>query len=109
MAKGIDTYAHLGCLDNKRETIAVLGSGINVIYPKENKEIYKRIIDNNGAIISEYCLDMEPRKENFPMRNRIVSGMSDGVIVIEAKKKSGSLITANLGLEQGKEIYSVPR
>ena len=86
-----------------------MGSGINVIYPKENKEIYKRIIDNNGAIISEYCLDMEPRKENFPMRNRIVSGMSDGVIVIEAKKKSGSLITANLGLEQGKEIYSVPR
>lgn len=109
MAKGIDTYAHLGCLDNKKETIAVLGSGINVIYPKENRDIYKKIIDNNGAIISEYYLDMEPKKENFPKRNRIVSGMSDGVIVIEAKKKSGSLITANLGLEQGKEVYAIPR
>lgn len=109
MARGIDSYAHLGCIDNGKETIAVLGSGINVIYPKENKNIYEEIIKNNGAIISEYYLDMEPKKENFPMRNRIVSGMSEGVIVIEAKKKSGSLITANLALEQGKEVYSLPR
>lgn len=109
LARGIDSYAHLGCIDNGKETIAVLGSGINVIYPKENKHIYEKIIESNGAIISEYYLDMEPRKENFPMRNRIVSGMSEGVIVIEAKKKSGSLITANLALEQGKEVYSVPR
>lgn len=109
MARGIDSYAHLGCLDNKKETIAVLGSGVNIIYPKENKNIYEEIIKNNGAIISEYYLDMEPKKENFPMRNRIVSGMSEGVIVIEAKKKSGSLITANLALEQGKEVYSIPR
>ena len=69
----------------------------------------EEIIKNNGAVISEYYLDMEPKKENFPMRNRIVSGMSEGVIVIEAKKKSGSLITANLALEQGKEVYSIPR
>lgn len=108
MAKGIDSYAHLGCVKQNKSTIAVLGSGVNVIYPKENEKLYKEILETNGAIISEYFIDVSPSKENFPMRNRIVSGMSKGVIVVEAKKRSGSLITANLGLEQGKEIFAIP-
>lgn len=108
MAKGIDSYAHIGCIKQNRATIAVLGSGINVIYPKENEKLYKKILETNGTIISEYFIDVSPSKEKFPMRNRIVSGMSSGIVVVEAKKRSGSLITAHLGLEQGKEIFAIP-
>ncbi|EOC99315.1 DNA-processing protein DprA [Caldisalinibacter kiritimatiensis] len=107
MARGIDTISHKGALKENGRTIAVLGSGINVIYPKSNKELYNQII-NNGAIISEFPIDMQPVAHNFPMRNRIISGLCLGVIVIEAKKKSGSLITAQHALEQGRDVFALP-
>lgn len=106
LALGIDTYAHIGALQGG--TIAVLGSGINNIYPKENIELARRIIKNNGCIISEYPLSSKPERLHFPQRNRIISGLSEGVIVVEASKKSGALITAEFALEQGKEVFAVP-
>ena len=109
LARGIDAYSHIGCILNKKPTIGVLGCGIDIVYPKENEKIYDEILKNNGAIISEYYLGTSPRKENFPMRNRIVSGISIGTLVVEAKLRSGSLITAHLALEQGKEVYAIPR
>ena len=111
LAIGIDKYAHLGGLDSKNgRTIAVLGTGISdtEIYPLENKKIFERIIENNGTIISEFKLGTKPEKYNFPLRNRIISGLSEKIIVVEAKEKSGSLITVDYALEQGKEIYAVP-
>lgn len=110
LAIGIDTYAHLGAISiqNQAGTIAVLGSGIDVIYPKENTELARKIIQTGGCIVSEYPLGTKPNKINFPQRNRIISGLSDGVVVVEASEKSGSLITAEFGIEQGKEIFAVP-
>lgn len=110
LAIGIDTYAHLGAISiqNQASTIAVLGSGIDVIYPKENIELARKIIQTGGCIVSEYPLGTKPNKINFPQRNRIISGLSDGVVVVEASEKSGSLITAEFGIEQGKEIFAVP-
>ena len=108
LAKGIDAYAHLGAVRAKGKTIAVLGSGLDVIYPPENAELYKEIIMNNGAIITEYPLGSKPEKYHFPERNRIISGLSDGVLVIEAKKKSGTMITVDFALEQGREVYAIP-
>ena len=108
LAKGIDTYSHIGCLNAKGKTIAVLGSGLYNIYPKENIKIAKQIVENGGAIISEYDPNEKPRKENFPSRNRIISGISNGVVVVEAKEKSGTFITVDLALEQGKNIFAVP-
>ena len=108
LAKGIDAYAHLGAVRAKGKTIAVLGSGLDVIYPPENAELYKEIIMNNGAIITEYPLGCKPEKYHFPERNRIISGLSDGVLVIEAKKKSGTMITVDFALEQGREVYAIP-
>lgn len=108
LARGIDSIAHKGCLDVKGYTIGVLGSGIDVIYPAENKELFEKILDNNGAIISEFPFSTKPRRENFPIRNRIISGLSQGIIVIEAGKKSGTLITAKWALDQGKEVFAVP-
>ena len=108
LAKGIDTYSHIGCLNAKGKTIAVLGSGLYNIYPKENIKIAKQIVENGGAIISEYEPNEKPRKENFPSRNRIISGISNGVVVVEAKEKSGTFITVDLALEQGKNIFAVP-
>lgn len=107
MARGIDSYAHKGCLEGEGKTIAVLGSGVDVIYPAENNLLYKEI-SNNGAIISEYPVGTQPVKLNFPRRNRIVAALSQSVIVVEAREKSGSLITADLALDQGKDIYIVP-
>lgn len=109
LAKGIDSFAHFGTIQAKGKTIAVIGTGIDLIYPKENKELMEEIIKNGGAVISEYPLGTLPNKENFPRRNRIISGLSDGILVVEASKKSGSLITVDYGLEYGKNIYSVPR
>lgn len=109
MARGIDTFAHISCLSAGGKTIAVLGSGFNYIYPKENSELFKEIIKNGGTVITEYPLDVKPLGSNFPERNRIISGLSDGVIVVEARKKSGTLITVDYALEQGKEIFAVPR
>ena len=108
LAKGIDAYAHLGAIRAKGKTIAVLGSGLDVIYPPENAELYKEIIMNNGTIITEYPLGSKPEKYHFPERNRIISGLSDGVLVIEAKKKSGTMITVDFALEQGREVYAIP-
>lgn len=107
LARGIDSAAHKGAIDGGGKTVAVLGCGINVTYPRENAELYARI-EKNGAILSEYGFDVEPLPGQFPMRNRIISGISDGVLVVEARKKSGSLITADYALEQGKQIYALP-
>lgn len=110
LAIGIDSYAHLGCLQVKDagKTIAVLGSGLDVIYPKENRKLAEQIINSGGCIISEYPIGSKIEKNNFPQRNRIISGLSEGILVVEASKKSGALITAEFGIEQGKEVFAVP-
>lgn len=108
LAKGIDSMAHKGTILAKGKTIAVLGNGLDTIYPAENAELAKEIIKNGGAIISEYPLGEKPQKQNFPERNRIVSGMSKGIIVVEAKEKSGTLITVDFALEQGRDVFVVP-
>lgn len=107
MAYGIDTFAHYYSIDSKGRTIAVLGSGINVIYPEENTKLYHSIIEN-GAVISEFPLNTPPIPQNFPIRNRIVAGMSLGTLVIEANKKSGTMITARLAGEYGRNVYAIP-
>lgn len=108
LARGIDSYAHIGALKAEGKTVAVLGCGLDIVYPPENFELYKAIIKNNGAIITEYPLGTKPEKMNFPIRNRIISGMSDGVLVVEAKKRSGTMITVGYALEQGKDVYAIP-
>ncbi|MBQ1689280.1 MAG: DNA-processing protein DprA [Lachnospiraceae bacterium] len=107
MAYGIDGYAHRGALQGKTATYAVLGSGIDVCYPQEHFELYMELMQQ-GGVLSEYGLGVLGKAYQFPMRNRIISGMCDGVLVVEARQKSGSLITADLALEQGKEIFAVP-
>lgn len=108
MARGIDSYAHKGALkQGKNTTVAVLGTGVDQVYPKENSQLYMRLV-RYGAVVSEYLLGTPPRKYNFPRRNRIISGLSDFIIVMEASKKSGSLITVNFALEQGKDVLAVP-
>lgn len=107
LAKGIDSYAHLGSL-NTGNTIAVLGNGLDMIYPKENLELANEIVKRGGTIISEYPCGTKPDKMKFPARNRIISGISSGIIVIEAKEKSGTLITVDFALEQGREVFVVP-
>ncbi len=138
LAKGVDSYAHWGSIginielekvkncgekqtdcgkqnmecgqfkQNCGKTIAVLGNGLDMIYPKENIELANEIIKSGGAIISEYPCGTKPDKMNFPARNRIISGMSKGIIVIEAKDKSGTLITVDFALEQGRDVFVVP-
>lgn len=108
LAKGIDSFSHIGTIEANGKTIAVVGNGLDIVYPKENYYLEKRIIQKEGAIISEYPLGVEPEKMNFPARNRIISGISNGLIVIEAKRKSGTLITVDFALEQGRDVYVVP-
>lgn len=135
LAKGVDSYAHLGCLStykknqncgkiysncgennyncgkqnsNCGKTIAVVGNGLDMVYPKENIEIANEIMKSGGAIISEYPCGTKPDKMNFPARNRIISGISSGIIVVEAKEKSGTLITVDFALEQGRDVFVVP-
>jgi len=107
MARGIDSSSHWGCLEGKGFTIAVLGTGIDIIYPPSNKKLYDQIAER-GAIISEFPMGSPPVPNNFPMRNRIISGLSKGTVIVEATKNSGSLITASLALEQGREVFAVP-
>ncbi len=108
MAKGIDSVAHRAAIKNNINTIAVLGSGIDVIYPKENYRLYHEILENSGCIISEFPLGTPPLSRNFPMRNRIISGMCELLVVTEGGEKSGTLITVGAALEQGKNIIVVP-
>lgn len=108
LARGIDSYAHLGAIYGNGKTIAVLGNGLNTIYPKENIQLASKILKTEGAIISEFPLGTEPNKMNFPLRNRIISGLSKGVLVIESKKKSGTLITVDFALEQGRDVFVLP-
>jgi DNA processing protein len=107
MARGIDSIAHRTALKNKSRTIAVLGSGLNVIYPAENKKLYDEI-SQSGAVITEYCLDTKPDAINFPKRNRIISGLSLGCVVIETGITGGAMQTAALALDQGREVFAVP-
>lgn len=107
MARGVDSHSHRGCINGGGKTVAVLGCGCDVIYPPENHLLYEEIT-KNGAVISEYQMGTDPVAMNFPRRNRIVSALSDIVIVVEAREKSGSIITADFALEQGKDIYVVP-
>jgi DNA processing protein len=108
MARGIDTAAHRGALAASGSTVAVWGTGIDVIYPKENKALAENILVAGGAIISEYRLGTFPAPQNFPKRNRILSGMSIGVLVVEAGENSGARVTARCALEQDRDVYAVP-
>lgn len=108
LAKGIDAYSHIGAIQARKPTIAVLGCGVKTIYPKENIGIYQKILQTGGTILSEYQLEEKPLKQHFPARNRIISGMSMGVIVVEAKRRSGTGITVDFALEQGREVFAVP-
>lgn len=106
---GVDTAAHQECLDVGGVTVAVLGGGLNVMYPPENEKLYHDILKKGGVIFSEYLPETQPQLWTFPQRNRIVAGLSTlGVLIIEAGEKSGSLITAKLAIEQGKKVYAVP-
>lgn len=107
MAMGIDTASHLAALENNMATTAVLGCGVDIIYPQINKKLYYKIIEN-GLLMSEFPPETNPMPYHFPIRNRIISGLSLGTVVIEAREKSGSMITARLALEQGKEVFCVP-
>ena len=108
LARGIDTNAHTGCLDALGRTIAVLGSGCDVVYPPENKKLYDRILANGGTILSEQLPGSSPLAQHFPARNRIISALSEGILLVEAGKSSGGLITADYAAEQGKELFVVP-
>lgn len=107
LARGVDSWAHRGAVKQKGRTIAVLGCGLDVIYPPENSRLYEEIFQR-GAIISEFPFGVKPEKIHFPLRNRIISGMTLGTLVVEAAARSGSLITAHLALEQGREVFAVP-
>ena len=108
LARGVDTIAHRTCVQNIGRTIAVLGNGLGSIYPLENTKLAEEIIDKGGLIVSEYMPGIQPYKSNFPRRNRLISALSDSIIVVEASAKSGALITADYAINQGKEVWAIP-
>ncbi|MGD0059657.1 MAG: DNA-processing protein DprA [Verrucomicrobiia bacterium] len=108
LARGIDTAAHTGTLQAKGRTVAVIGCGIDIVYPAENEKLANEIIEKGGAVVTEFPFGVKPDKQNFPMRNRIISGWSIGTVVVEANLKSGALITANQAAEQGRQVFAVP-
>ena len=107
LARGIDTFAHELCLENDSRTVAVLGSGIKQVYPKENRALADKI-GLQGIILSEFSPSTAPKRWHFPLRNRIISGLSNATLVAEARTKSGSLITADQALEQGRDVFAIP-
>jgi DNA processing protein len=107
LARGIDSAAHRGCLLGKGYTIAVMGTGIDKIYPATNKRLSEQIMEG-GCLVSEFTMGSPPEPKNFPIRNRIISGLSRGIVVVEATKRSGSLITASFAIDQGREVFAVP-
>jgi len=108
LARGIDTAAHQGALAAKGRTVAVIGAGLAKLYPPENAVLAEKIRSGNGAIVSEFSMEVEPDRQTFPMRNRIISGWSHGILVVEAGLNSGALITSAQALEQGRSVYAVP-
>ena len=108
MARGIDSCAHRGALDGGGQTIAVLGCGVDIVYPPENDRLMAEILDSGGAVISEYLPGTPPAPGNFPARNRIISGLSEGTLLVEGAKASGAMITVNFALEQGRDVFAVP-
>jgi DNA processing protein len=108
LARGIDGEAHRGALEANGRTIAVLGCGVDIIYPREHRKLADSMVAGNGALISELPLGSQPIPENFPVRNRLIAGLSLGVVIVEAADKSGSLITARMALEQNRQVFAVP-
>jgi DNA processing protein len=108
LARGIDTAAHRGCLDGSGHALAVLGSGVDVCYPAENRPVYRRILDQGGAIVSEYPPGTRPDRWRFPARNRIIAALAGAVVVVEAAEIGGALITARLAAEMGRPVFVVP-
>lgn len=108
LARGIDTITHNSCIQAGGKTVAVLGNGLDRIYPEENTKLAEQIVSTGGTIITEFAPGEDPSKVNFPRRNRIISGLSDSIIVTEAKLKSGALITADFAINQGKDVWVIP-
>ena len=108
MARGVDTCAHEGTLSARGRTIAVFGCGVDVIYPPENDELARRILDSGGALISEYVPGTQPLAGHFPARNRIISGLTQGTLLVEGAKGSGAMITVNFAAEQNRDVFAVP-
>jgi len=108
LARGIDTQAHKGALQAKGRTVAIIGCGLDIVYPAENKKLAEEIVATGGAVVTEFPFGVPPDRQTFPMRNRIISGWSVGVVVVEANLTSGALITASLAAEQGRQVFAVP-
>jgi DNA processing protein len=107
-ARGVDSAAHQGALQAKGRTVAVLGTGINLVFPSENRDLFHRIVESGGALISQFPFNRKADKQTFPIRNRIVAGMTLGTVVVEANLTSGALITANMAADYGRQVFAVP-